>query len=188
LKNAPEDFDKLLSWLDPDRERAGEKYETIRHQLIKIFTWQCALDPEGLADETINRVMLKLPDIAKTYIGDPSLYFYAVARNILRESHKGVSRAESAMAYYSIDKEDDARQEQLYNCLDKCMLTLEKEKRELLLAYYETSTQQRIGSRNKLAAQLGVQPLVLREYVFKIKTTLEKCIKKCMELHESKTD
>jgi hypothetical protein len=31
-------FDPLLDWLDPDRERAGHKYETIRLKLIKIFT------------------------------------------------------------------------------------------------------------------------------------------------------
>ena len=31
-------FDTLLDWLDPDRERAGQKYETIRLKLIKIFT------------------------------------------------------------------------------------------------------------------------------------------------------
>jgi hypothetical protein len=39
-----EGFDALLAWLDPDRDRAGERYE-IR------------LDLETLADEVINRVM-----------------------------------------------------------------------------------------------------------------------------------
>ena len=45
-----EDFNNLLTWLDPDRERAGEKYVVIRQQLIKIFTWNRASDPDGLAD------------------------------------------------------------------------------------------------------------------------------------------
>jgi len=30
-----EAFDRLLGWLDPDRESAGEKYEAIRLRLIK---------------------------------------------------------------------------------------------------------------------------------------------------------
>ena len=32
-----EAFDELLAWLNPDRERAGRKYEDIRQRLIRIF-------------------------------------------------------------------------------------------------------------------------------------------------------
>ena len=48
-------FDTLLDWLDPDRERAGHRYETIRLRLIKIFTSRGCPEAEELADETINR-------------------------------------------------------------------------------------------------------------------------------------
>jgi hypothetical protein len=41
-------FDKLLNWLDSDRERAGQKYETIRLRLIKIFTCRrCSATPSA---------------------------------------------------------------------------------------------------------------------------------------------
>src|SRR5947209_6617862 len=30
-------FDRLLAWLNPDREQAGQRYEEIRRRLIKIF-------------------------------------------------------------------------------------------------------------------------------------------------------
>ena len=53
----------MLAWLDSDRERAGQKYEEIRCGLIKIFVCQGCTDPEGLADETINRVIRKIPEI-----------------------------------------------------------------------------------------------------------------------------
>ena len=49
-----ESFDALLNWLDPRREEAGQKYEDIRLRLIKIFTCRGCLEPEDLADETIN--------------------------------------------------------------------------------------------------------------------------------------
>jgi hypothetical protein len=29
-----EAFERLLAWLDPDRERAGQKYEKIRQKLV----------------------------------------------------------------------------------------------------------------------------------------------------------
>ncbi len=86
------DFDALLSWLDPDRERAGEKYETIRQGLIKMFSWKRASDPEGLADETINRVTRKVAAIREGYVGDPRLYFYGVAKRVLLEEVRRSSR------------------------------------------------------------------------------------------------
>src|SRR5204863_6195928 len=50
-----ESFEILLAQLDPDRERAGELYETIRRKLIRLFEWRGCACPEDLADETFNR-------------------------------------------------------------------------------------------------------------------------------------
>jgi len=79
-------FDCLLAWLDADREQAGRKYENIRLRLIRIFTCRGRHDAEELADETINRVTLKAPVVSKDYVGDPALYFYAVAQKVFLES------------------------------------------------------------------------------------------------------
>src|SRR5215207_6031462 len=77
-----ENFEHLLEWLDPDRERAGARYEEIRRALIKIFTTRGCAEPEDLADETITRVCRKVRTIAPTYVGDPANYFYGVAKNV----------------------------------------------------------------------------------------------------------
>jgi dihydroneopterin aldolase len=58
-----ETFDALLAWLDSDRDQAAMKYEKIRRALIKIFTGRACVEPEDLADETINRVARKLKEI-----------------------------------------------------------------------------------------------------------------------------
>ena len=180
----PEDFDSLLTWLDPDREHAREKYETIRQQLIKMFTWQQCSDPEGLADETIARVTQGASEIRASYVGDPSLYFYGVARNLFRESHRQRSRdlpvrAERAVVNEIQENESDKKR---YDCLDKCLLALPLVSRELLLTYYESSKQEKINTRKVLADQLGLSPESLRIRVFRIRTTLEKCIERCMEI------
>ena len=57
-----EAFTKLLARLDPDRERAGEKYEDLRRTLIKFFEWRGAPFPEEQTDETFNRVARKLDE------------------------------------------------------------------------------------------------------------------------------
>lgn len=76
-------FDALLTWLDP--EQAALKYEKIRGGLIKFFTTRGAVEPEDLADETINRVAHKLKDIEKNFSGDPEPYFYRVASFVYME-------------------------------------------------------------------------------------------------------
>ncbi|HEY0083559.1 MAG TPA: hypothetical protein VGB61_12265, partial [Pyrinomonadaceae bacterium] len=55
-----EGFERLLTWLSPDREQAGKKYEEIRQSLIKIFVWRGVHEAEDLADETITRVTWKV--------------------------------------------------------------------------------------------------------------------------------
>jgi RNA polymerase sigma factor (sigma-70 family) len=177
-------FNDLLSWLDPDRERSGEKYQTIRQRLVKIFTWQRCADPEALADETITRVAAKVSEIRKSYVGDPSLFFYGVARNVLREAKRS-SKMHQAMEDDVIapESDEDESRLQLHDCLDQCLLTLSTANRKLLLTYYEESTKQgTVKSRHALAAQLGLQPSALRMRVLRIRTTLEKCIETCMKV------
>ena len=84
-----ENFEHLLEWLDPDRERAGARYEEIRRALIKIFAGRGCAEPEDLADETLRRVCRKVRTLAPTYVGDPACYFYGVAQNVHLESLRG---------------------------------------------------------------------------------------------------
>lgn len=74
----PEEFEKLLLWLDRDRESAGRAYEQIRLRLIKIFYARKCSVAEELADETIDRVAKKAASLLESYKGEPALYFYAV--------------------------------------------------------------------------------------------------------------
>jgi RNA polymerase sigma factor (sigma-70 family) len=179
-----EDFNNLLTWLDPDRDRAGEKYVVIRQQLIKIFAWNRASDPDTLADETITRVARKVADLRESYVGDPSLYFYGVARNLLREELRRLSKRQPQPKPEEIVSEvtDDESRQRLYECLDKCLNELSPPNRELLLRYYEASKREKVTTRQTLAAQFGLQPSTLRMRVFRIRTTLEKCLENCMNV------
>src|SRR4051794_35744276 len=56
-------FNELLNWFAPDLETAGQQYELIRQKLIALFRCRACVFPDELADETINRVARKLPQI-----------------------------------------------------------------------------------------------------------------------------
>src|SRR5689334_16216090 len=83
-----EAFEKLLAWLDPDRDKAAEKYHRIHLRLVRILAAKGCAVAEDLADETFNVVASKGDEFFKTYDGDPALYCYAVARKLYLEWRK----------------------------------------------------------------------------------------------------
>src|SRR5437660_2754313 len=139
-----EAFDRLLGWLDDDRDSAGPKYEKIRVRLIKIFTCRGCCEADDLADETINRVTAKVGEIAESYSGDPALYFYGVAQKVhLEYSRKKPLVQESiesgrepgGQTAWPSEASDDVEHE--YACLEQCMDRLSSENRRLVLEYYQ---------------------------------------------------
>ena len=80
-----DEFDQLLSWLDPDPQRAGLAYERIRWRLVAILASRGCTSPEELADETIDRVARRVVDIRDAYVGDQAIYFLGVMNNVHHE-------------------------------------------------------------------------------------------------------
>jgi len=177
-----EAFDRMLAWLDSDRERAGQKYEEIRYRLIKIFVCQGCIDPEGLADETIDRVIRKVPEVAPNYTGNPALYFSGVARYILLEYKNRIAqlRLLPPTSPKQIEEEyEDIEQE--YECLDHCIGRLTPANRELILEYYREEKQAMIENRKRLAERMGVTPNALRVRADRIRNNLQKCVANCLK-------
>jgi len=178
-----ETFDALLAWLDPDREVAGKKYETIRLRLIKVFTCRGCSDAEDLADETINRVVARVADLGD-YHGDPTPYFYGVSQKIqleyLRKSkgRQAEGPAEEVAVVPAVFGDDD---EPEYNCLERCLERLSVTSRKLVLEYYQQERQAKIDHRKRLADELGIAVNALRIRAYRIRRTLEECVHACIE-------
>jgi DNA-directed RNA polymerase specialized sigma24 family protein len=176
-------FDTLLAWLDPDRERAGQKYEDIRLRLIKIFTCRGCWDAEELADETINRVSTKVGDVAFQYQGDPAIYFYGVSQKILLEYARKVKPAEisdNATAQQPAESpiEDD---EPEYRCLDRCLENLPANNRRLVIEYYQLEKHAKIEHRKRLASEFGIALNALRIRAHRVRRALQDCVNHCLE-------
>lgn len=172
-----EAFDQLLLWLDPDRSRAGKRYEEIRRRLIKIFTCRGCHEAEDLADETINRVTLKVAEIATTYVGDPALYFYGVAQKV----HLEYVRKRPVSATIPVPSNSSDELEPEFKCLEQCMEMLSKNQCELVLEYYQEDKRAKINHRKELAEKMGIALNALRIRAHRIRTILQECVKNCME-------
>lgn len=171
-----EAFDALLAWLDPNRETAAQRYETIRCRLIKIFACRGCLDAEDLADETINRVTSKLPEIQATFTGDPARYFFGVGNKI----HLEYSRRKPVPALPEVRTADDGLELE-YDCLDRCVAKLSAENRALVLSYYSEEKHAKIEHRKLLARDLGIAANALRIRAHRIRASLQECVKQCLQ-------
>jgi RNA polymerase sigma factor (sigma-70 family) len=169
-----ESFDALLSWLDSNRENAGQKYEAIRSGLIRIFVSQGFSDAEDLTDLTINRVAVRLADIKDNYVGDPARYFHGVARNVIHEARR---RKELTVDPPPLHLNQMKSTSAHYECLLQCLKSLPEQKRELILDYYLYQGRDKIKLHKLLAEELGITEGTLRTRVHHIRVALEKCVR-----------
>ena len=181
----PESFDEILAWLNPDRDVAGSIYVQLRDDLTKIFTWNRAPDPDGSTDEVFDRVAKKIHDLRQTYVGDPKLYFYGVARNLIKEIPKKIKTQTSLQGTEpASDPRSEAEQETAImreDCLRLCLQRLSEDKRDLILAYYAKDKQAKIDHRTEMARRLGISVETLRVKAYRIRSTLEQCIERCLD-------
>lgn len=178
-----DNFEKLLSWLAPDRERAGEKYEQIRKTLLDYFRRRNASDPSSLADEVFVRVTRRVADVAGDFEGEPSRYFLAVARRVIAEWWRRPVEADlPAEIPVFLDAEEGQRKELALECLERCWERLPADERDALYRYYVGRPPLTLQeNRKQLAADLGLTMNALRVTTHRLKVRLRPCIERLME-------
>lgn len=173
-------FDALLEWLHPDREKAAERYETIHAGLVRIFVSKGVSDAGHAADETMDRVMKRLPELRATYVGDPVKYFHGVARNLVLEEGR---RKEVTTDVLPDSFTKEPEKSELAECLAKCLKLLPPDKREFILDYHLYQGHAKIEHHREMAGELSISEGALRTRAHHLRGTLEKCVLECIERH-----
>ena len=171
-----EKFASFLAWLSPDSDRAGEEYERLRFRLCTFFSQrQCRLADE-LADETINRVILKS---SEEKIESKLAYCYGVAKNVYRES---LRKQPQHLDIDEITIAAKATEERSFprECLDKCLAELPPESRNLILDYFSEVKLAKLELHRRLSESLKMTQTALRMRVMRIKQKLKICVQECM--------
>lgn len=183
-----ESFETLLAWLDSERETAGQKYERIRHRLIKIFHGRGCPNAEDLADETINRVAGKIKELKEPYQGDPALYFYGIAQKVCLEAVRKKPKTETnPNPSYTPELNEFSDEYFLQrNCLNRCLVKLSHEERQIVTQYYASEERTNIDHRHHLAERFGLTPNNLRVRAFRIRQRLQRCAQDCVAEHQRK--
>jgi DNA-directed RNA polymerase specialized sigma24 family protein len=178
LTIAKEPFEELLDWLDSDREIAARKYETIRTGLIRIFVSHGVSDGAFYADETIDRVMKRLPEIRPTFSGEPARYFSGVARNVLREALRNKEVLPEVMPDLVSEEADTS---DMLDCLRQCLKLLPDERQELILDYHLYHGRAKVELHREMAAELSISEGALRTRAHHLRVSLEECVLECLK-------
>ena len=168
-------FNKLLNWLDKDREIAGFRYEEIRFRLTKVFSSRGCEIPQELADETIDRVTNKIDFLKNNFVGNPILYFYGVAKKVFLEYTRQPINKELPINL-TYNKQNTAILEENDLLLTKSLKQLPPNQSKFILDYYKKDKAEKIKHRKKMAKELGITEEALRVRAFRIRKLIQKSL------------
>ena len=177
----PEAFDRLLSFLDPDRNRAGEKYETLRLKLTRYFNSRASLTAEDRTDEVFDRLTKKL--VEGEEIRNVSGYCLGIARLVWLESLRGPeARQESFddLPVIPLPAEDDGEKELRLACFNQCLRELPEADAALLVEYCSIEHGSKSEFRQEIARRLQIPLNALRIRVHRIKAKFSECFNECL--------
>src|SRR4051812_21579927 len=173
---SPGAFDRLLTALDADRDRAGEAYEHLRERTAGLLRWWGATDADELADITLDRVARKLEEGATIATGSFGAYVRGVARMIFYESRRRPQVHSADALYLSPPPSSDP---DLLTCLESCLNALNPDDRVTVLRYYGDGKLSEV--RKRLGEELGVTMTALRIRAHRLRVQLERCVQGCRD-------
>lgn len=182
-----ETFDKLLLLLDPNRDRAGEKYELLRLKLAHFFRARACPSVEDLADEVIDRLAKKIAEGEE--IRNVFGYCHGIARLVRLESLRNPEARRVSfddLPVIPFMAEDEVERQSRLECFKHCLRELSEEDAALLVEYCSCDHGVRSEARQKMAEQMQIPINALRIRVHRIKTKFSQCFDKCLGQGQNK--
>lgn len=177
-KLTQENFEALLLWLSPDRDKAGEMYEQIRKKLVRYFDFKGCPDSEGLTDETINRVVGKLSTLDLSTGNKPITIFYGFAHNVCFEYLKTERREVSLDDAINLQTENPDYSDSKLAALEQCLEKLTEPERLLVVKYYTGDKSQKFDVRRSLAEKQNLTMGAMHIKIHRLRKTLRDCIER----------
>ncbi|MBS1794313.1 MAG: hypothetical protein JSS81_10690 [Acidobacteria bacterium] len=129
-----------------------------------------------MADETINRVCLKLGDEP---VENKTAYVYGFAKNVWLESLRR-QKTHLNVDEVRVAAPPPAAEDFSGVCLDRCLAALPEDNRGLILDYFSEEKQAKIDLHKELAARLATTRTALRMRIVRIKQSLKSCVEECL--------
>ena len=176
----PEEFEKLLAWLNPDRDEAGDTFNRINGRLIKLFASRGCADAEALADEVSNRVAVRIDKVKERY-DDPIRCFLGFVEHVYREYQR---EQQKILGLKIPDPRPTVELEREDRCLEECLESLGQPHRRLFELYFQGEKRARINRRKELAVEFVLTSNALRIRAHHLRKAMHQCITTCLGENE----
>jgi len=169
----------LLQRLADDGAAAAAAFASLRQRLEDFFDRRGVPDAALLADETLDRVARKIE--AGEPVESVPAYCYGVAKRVLLEWHRERGReaaalSESALAAANAPPPSEAR----VACLERCLMELPAESRDLIVRYYQGEGSVHLDSRKALAEAFSLTAGALKTRAYRLRGQLQECLRRCL--------
>src|SRR5512140_1457556 len=148
------DFDRFLARVDPDRAKAEDRYERIRHRLVTLFSARAVSFPEDQADVALDRICRRVAEGER--IDELPAYVLWVARLVELESWRWSRKQVRLSRLMRVAPVDAELPDGPLQCVERCLGSLLPDERELLLRYYGETGCPGIENRRRMAEALRV--------------------------------
>ena len=172
----PEEFAKLLAWLNSDSDEAGRMFTLIHSRLIRVFAARGCVDAEALADEVINRVAVRIDKVITSY-SDPLRCCLGFVEFVYQEYQREEQKRLTVIELQHRSTEELERED---GCLTECLGSLPDSERDLLVRYFWGEKRARINRRKQLAVELALTANALRLRAYKLKKEMHQCLVACL--------
>jgi DNA-directed RNA polymerase specialized sigma24 family protein len=177
-------WERFLALLDPDRDRAAEKYEEIRRIVATFFRCNGLGEADDLVDETLDRAIRRSGDVE---IQQPRAFVCGIARLVASERRKLRFRNVPLDGSTPIrqpdppDPQEGLLKERRLECLERCVQSLKPDDRNLILEFHKYEKTEKIENKRNLAAVLGITVPTLRVRAHRVRQQLEACVNQGMK-------
>ena len=176
-----DNFDGLLTWLDPDRDRGAVRYEMLRLKLIMFFEGRgCASAAWELADRVLDLVARKLSTGTEIRVR-PESYCYGVARKVILENSHQPAMVPILMDPPVAPAAADEDSVELLARMDTCLRRLAPQERELILHFYDGNGHGWIEERKRMAQEMGISRNALGIRAYGIRCRLQAYLREWIE-------
>ena len=168
----------LLQTFSSDEETAAIDFTKLRDSLVRFFQIKGDSSPEEAADETLDRVAVKLGEAV--LIENLTNYSFGVARLVFLENLRKTEKSKKALENYRAKNERQNTDEETddFSPLRECFESLADNEKKILRAYFADLPHAELDKeRRKLTALLDVSLNNLRLKVFRLRRRLEDCVR-----------
>ena len=179
----PEEYRKLLLWIDKDCNEAAEKLLLIQSRVTKIFISRGCIHAEELTDEVRNRIAVRIDKVRESF-PDPLRCFIGFLDHVFQEYIR--EEANWAKAKPPAPPRPANVLELEDECLKKCLAELPPDERNIVVRYFGGDGAERREERKKLAIELGITANALRIQAHRLRKKTRQCLQRCLDETEAK--